>query len=99
MRRRTTLIASAAVAIAAAGTGLGLWLSQPSYDDTVKACTKALAAQGKAGGSGKPKACDKVKNDDYTALALHAAMGDLGWLGDDGKFDENKMLDSSTETP
>lgn len=99
MRRRTTIITTAAIAAVGLGTGLAFWIGQPSYEDTVKACTKALAAQYKADGKGKPEACDGVKQDDYDALNVNAAMGDLGWLDDDGKFDKNKMLDSMTETP
>lgn len=99
MRRRTTIIGTATLAVAGAATGLGIWLSQPSYDDVVKGCEKALAAQYKAGGKGKPAACSGVKDDDYTVLVAQAAMGHLGWLDDDGKFDENKMLDSVSEQP
>lgn len=99
MRRRTTLITTAAVAVAGLGTGLGLWLVQPSYNDIVKGCQKALVAQYKAGGKGKPSACDGVKKDDYDVLNINAAMGHLGWLDGDGHFDENKMLDSTTEQP
>lgn len=99
MRRRTALITSVAIAAAGASAGLGLWLSQPSYDDIVKGCEKALAAQMKADGHGKPAACKDVKNDDYPTLVANAAIGHLGWTDSDGNFDENKMLDSVTETP
>lgn len=96
MRRRTAIISTSALAVAGAATGLGLWLSPPSYDDVVKGCEKALTAQMKAGGTGKPSACKGVKSDDYTAIAAGVAMGHLGWLDDNGDFDENKMLDSQT---
>lgn len=99
MRHRATIITAIAVTIAGGGTGLGLWLSQPSYDDTVKSCEKALTAQYKAGGEGKPDACKGVKEDDYTALVANAAMGHLGWLDDEGNLDEDEMLDSVTESP
>lgn len=96
MRRRTAIVSTTALAIAGTAAGLGVWLSQPSYDDVVKGCEKALAAQMKAGGSGKPGACKGVKSGDYTAIAASVAMGHLGWLDDSGNFDENKMLDSET---
>lgn len=99
MRRRTALISSAAVVIAGAGAGLGIWLSQPSYDDIVKGCEKALAAQMKANGHGKPAACKDVKSGDYPTLVENAVIGHLGWTDSDGNFDENKMLDSVTQTP
>jgi hypothetical protein len=95
-KKRRNLIITAAVAVALATGGTVYWISQPSYDDIVKDCQKALAAQYKANGKGKPSACNDVKGDDYDALVLHAAMGDLGWLDDDGHFDENKMLDDAT---
>ena len=90
--RRTILLAACLLAVAGCSSG-------PSYEETVKKCTAALAAQYKADGKGKPSECDGVKKDDYDALVLDAAMGDLGWTDENGDFDENKMLDSVTETP
>jgi hypothetical protein len=95
-KKRRNLITAAAAALALTIGGIAYWISQPSYDDIVKGCEKALAAQYKAGGKGKPSACNDVKSDDYDTLVLNAAMGDLGWLDDDGNFDENKMLDDAT---
>ncbi|MFJ4515212.1 hypothetical protein [Streptomyces sp. NPDC088816] len=97
MRRRTLLITAATVAVAGIITGLVVWLSHPSYDDVVKGCATALKEQYAQDGQGKPDACHDVKADDYSALVLQAAMGDLGWLDDDGKFDKNKMIDDVTE--
>ncbi|MGW0869932.1 hypothetical protein ACWD3Z_05500 [Streptomyces sp. NPDC002740] len=100
MRRTTALISAGAVAVAGTITGLIIWLAQPSYDDIVKDCQKALAAQSEAGGKGKPDACDEVKDDDYTALVFSNTIGDLGWTDEDGNFDENKMIeDSLNDTP
>lgn len=95
MRRRTTitaLLATACLALAGCSSG-------PSYKETVKECQAALVAQYKTDGHGKPSECDGVKKDDYDTLVLDAAMGDLGWTNSNGDFDENKMLDSVTETP
>lgn len=92
--RRTHLIAIAvAVAVVLAVGGGAWWLTRPSYDDIVKDCQQALKAQYKADGRGKPKACNDVKKDDYGLLVGNAAMDDLGWLDEDGRFDKNKMLD------
>ncbi|MFG2277531.1 hypothetical protein ACGFNQ_02435 [Streptomyces asoensis] len=100
MRRTTALISAGAVATAGIITSLVIWLAQPSYDDIVKDCQTALAAQSKAGGKGKPDACKDVKEDDYSALVLSNAIGDLGWTDEDGNFDRNKMLeDSLNDTP
>jgi hypothetical protein len=94
--RRRNLIVAAAVAVALAIGGGTYWLSRPSYDDIVKGCQKALAAQSKAGGKGKPSACNDVKKDDYDALVLSSVIDGLGWTDKDGNFDENKMLDDAT---
>lgn len=70
-KRRRTLIVIAAVAVAAlAIAGTVVWVNATSYDDTVAACKKALTAQMKAGGEGKPSACKDVKQDDYDALVV-----------------------------
>lgn len=97
MRRTTAIISTAALTTAAAITGATIWLTQPSYDDIVKSCTDALTQQYKDNGKGRPDACNDVKDDDYNALVVNAAMGDLGWLNDDGDFDKNKMLDDVTQ--
>jgi hypothetical protein len=98
-KKRRNLIVAAAVAVALAIAGGVYWLSRPSYDDIVKGCQKALVAQYKAGGKGKPSACGDVKGDDYDALVLNATLGHLGWLDDDGNFDKNKMLESTLDQP
>jgi len=92
MRRTILLTASCLLALAGCSSG-------PSYNETVKNCQNALAKQYKADGKGKPSECNEVKKDDYDALVLDAALGDLGWTDSDGNFDKNKMLDSVTETP
>lgn len=71
MHRRTAIISAAAVAIVGAATGLGIWLSQPSYDDIVKGCSKALSSE--ATKTHRPPACEGVKQDDYDALLM-------GWV-------------------
>jgi hypothetical protein len=77
MKRRTTIISAAATSAVAAGAGLAFWLSQPSYDDVVKDCQQALAAQFEADGEGRPDACRDVKDDDYDAILLQAAFREL----------------------
>lgn len=70
MHRRTLIIVAAiAAAVLAIGGGV-YWLSQPSYDDTVRGCQKALAAQTKARGEGKPTACEDVSDDDYANIIV-----------------------------
>lgn len=77
MKRRATIIGIAAVSVAASITVLIIWMMQPSYDDTVKGCQKALAAQSEAGGEGKPSACKDVKEDDYMGLIVGQAFDEL----------------------
>lgn len=93
-RTTTATIALVGSCLALAGCSSG-----PSYNETVKQCSAALEAQYKAGGKGKPADCKGVKPDDYDALLANAVMGHLGWTDSNGDFDENKMLDSVTETP
>lgn len=100
MRRTTALISAAAVAVAGGITGTVIWLSQPSYDDIVMDCQKALKEQYERDGRGKPSACKDVEEGDYTYLVANAAMDDLGWTDDEGNFDKNKMLeDTLNDTP
>lgn len=95
-RKRRNLIIAAVVAVALAIGGGAYWLSRPSYDDIVKGCQKALTAQAKAGGKGKPDACNDVKKGDYDTLVIGSVIDGLGWTDGDGNFDENKMLDDAT---
>jgi hypothetical protein len=97
MKRRTIAIISvAALAVAGLVTGLVIWLLQPSYDDIVKDCQKALAAQSKAGGEGKPSACKDVKKDDYGALVLSNAFNNLPQKDQDilDYYDDGSVNDS-----
>ncbi|WP_190172933.1 hypothetical protein [Streptomyces mirabilis] len=98
-KKRRNLIIAAVTAVALATGGTAYWISRPSYDDIVKGCTKALAAQYKAGGKGKPSACNDVKSDDYDTLVLSSVIDGLGWTDKDGNFDENKMLESTLDQP
>ncbi|MFF8953873.1 hypothetical protein ACF09I_34505 [Streptomyces sp. NPDC014940] len=99
MSRRATLITAAAVTVAGLIAGLTYWLTQPSYDDIVKGCQTALTEQTAHHGKGRPDACKDVHDDDYNALVLHSVMDDLGWTDKDGRFSEDKMLDSVTDQP
>ncbi|MFE4818602.1 hypothetical protein ACFRFU_19645 [Streptomyces sp. NPDC056704] len=73
-KRRLPLIIAAVVAVALAIGGTVYWMTRPSYDDIVKGCQKALAAQAKAGGKGKPGACNDVKKDDYDTLVIASVI-------------------------
>ncbi|MET9503626.1 hypothetical protein ABZY42_18190 [Streptomyces sp. NPDC006622] len=95
MRRITALIIAAALAVAGGVTVTVIWLMQPSYDDITRDCQKALAEQYKAHSKGAPTACNDVKKDDYDALVLNGALGNLGWTDEDGNFDKNKTLEDT----
>jgi hypothetical protein len=100
IRRTTAIIGAAAITAAGTITGVIIWLAQPSYNDILEDCEKALVAQSKAGGKGKPSACKDVKEDDYDLLVVSNAINDLGWTDDESNFDENEMLeDALTDTP
>jgi hypothetical protein len=38
-----------------------------------------------------------VKDDDYDALVLDAAIDDLGWTDKEGNFEEGEMLEDVTQ--
>jgi hypothetical protein len=73
-KRRLPLVVAAVLAVALAIGGGVYWLSRPSYDEIVKGCQKALTAQLKAGGKGKPDACSDVKKDDYDTLVIASVI-------------------------
>jgi len=96
MRRTTIALLAAATLVVVAGVAVAVWLLvRPSYDDHVKACQKALAAQFKVGGKGKPDACRDVEEDDYSAILMNQIMGDEGWLDEDGRFDKGKFYEDA----
>jgi len=70
-KKRRNLIIIAAVAVAAlAIAGTVVWMNATPYSETLSKCQKALVAQTKAGGKGKPSACKDVKQDDYDDLVM-----------------------------
>ncbi|TDU73493.1 hypothetical protein [Streptomyces sp. KS 21] len=64
--------------------------SQPSYDESVEQCVKALKARPE-GDKSKPKPCEPLKEDDYNLVVMNKVMGDLGWTDKDGRFDKDKF--------
>lgn len=84
------ILACATVLVLATGCG-------KSYDEQIVECREALAthdfdAAPLDEGERLPE-CEGLEKDDYEALSLNAALDRLGWLGEDGEFDKNKMLD------
>jgi hypothetical protein len=95
-RNRRNLIIAAAVAVALIIGGGIYWLTRPSYDEIVKGCQKALVVQAKAGGKGKPDACDDVKKDDYDTLVISAAIDGLSKTDKDTlDYFDNGTIDGS----
>ncbi|MFF9787156.1 hypothetical protein [Streptomyces nigrescens] len=91
MRIRTVITAAALLAGLVGVTGCA-----QSYEELTEDCLTALKAR-PDGDKSKPAECEGVKRKDYVTLVMSVAIDDLGWTGEDGKFDENKMLDSLTE--
>ncbi|MFF7947004.1 hypothetical protein [Streptomyces griseorubiginosus] len=89
--RRTAVLLVCLLALAGCSSG-------KSYDDTVKDCVSALKAR-PAGDKSKPKACDGVKEDDYTTLVMGLTLDDMGVVDEDGNVDMDKLLDEATATP
>jgi len=94
MRRRTAIISTSALAIAGAATGLGIWLSQPSYDDIVKGCQKALTSSSTK--THRPAACEGLKQDDYDVVLMHWVLEQQGVFDKNGDVDTGKLLDGAT---
>ncbi|MFE7780368.1 hypothetical protein [Streptomyces nigrescens] len=91
MRIRTFVTAAALLVGLATLTGCG-----QSYEEKTEACLTALKARAD-GDKGKPAECEGIKRSDYVDLVMSVAMDDLGWTGDDGRFDKNRMLEDLTE--
>jgi hypothetical protein len=72
VRRTTALISASALAIAGGITGTVIWLSQPSYDDMVKDCQKAIDSTSTK--TDRPGACKDLNQEDYDLLLMHWAM-------------------------
>ncbi|WP_331756625.1 hypothetical protein [Streptomyces decoyicus] len=90
MRIRTIVTAAALLAGLATVTGCS-----QSYEELTEDCLTALKARAK-GDKSKPAECEGVKRDDYTTLVMSVAIDNLGWTDEDGKFDEQRMLDDVT---
>lgn len=72
MRRRTLIIVAAiAAAVLAIGGGV-YWLSQPSYDDHVKSCGKAMTSS--ATKTDRPEECDELSQKDYDTVRVGWAL-------------------------
>jgi hypothetical protein len=76
-KRRTGWIIVAGIAAVLVVVTAVVWMNGDSYQDTVANCKEALAAQTAAGGSGKPDACDGVKEDDYDALVIGNVLDNM----------------------
>lgn len=70
----------------------------PSYDEQVLTCQKALKAHDfdahPLGEGERLPQCEALKEKDYDALSENELMDRLGWLDDEGNFDEGRMRDS-----
>jgi hypothetical protein len=90
--KRTKALIIGAATLAAAGIGgIVFWLVQPSYDDIVKDCTRAIEAQAE-GDTSKPEACEDVKDDDYTLIRMHSVLKKDGWFNEDGGVNRDKLI-------
>ncbi|WP_435610047.1 hypothetical protein [Streptomyces sp. C10-9-1] len=79
------------------GAGAMAGCSQ-SYEDTVNGCVAALKDRAEDA-TGRPAACDGVKDDDYTALTISQHLKDGGWVDENGDVDMEKLLEGSGEAP
>lgn len=98
MRQRPVLIVVSFVV--AAGIAATVWaFLRPTYGDALKRCEKAVTAYdfdaNPVEEGGTIPGCEDVDRDDYTKLAMDKAMGDLGWLDDEGDFDKGKFYEDA----
>jgi hypothetical protein len=63
------------------------------YDTVAKDAFDKLEAKTKEGGKSRPKECESLSEDDYTALLTAKAIDGLGWTDEDGGFDKLKMAE------
>lgn len=61
--------------------------------DAVEKEAQEVEKKAKEGGQRRPEACEPLLEDDYTEQLMARAIGNLGWTGEGGGFDKNKMLD------
>lgn len=87
MRHTTAILLACLIA------GGAVACSEPrTYDEIVTDCYAALKERPE-GDVSKPDACEGIKAKDYDTLVLGQIIDDLGWTDDEGRFDENKMLE------
>jgi len=63
------------------------------YDGVARDAFDTLDQKSKEGGKGRPRVCEPLSEDDYTALLMAKAIGGLGWTGKGGEFDKLKMVE------
>lgn len=88
--RRTTIALLAALLAVGGGAGCS---SEKSYEDITADCVQALKDRPE-GDTGKPKACEDVKEDDYQTLLMSHILEKEG-LVKDGKANPEKLLEDA----
>ncbi|MFJ3923043.1 hypothetical protein [Streptomyces sp. NPDC090022] len=70
--------------------------SEPSYDQTADQCIAAVKARPKdTPARPRPKVCERLTEEDYNTIVVGRVMEDLGWTGEDGRLDPNKLISPS----
>ena len=67
------------------------------HADVAKDAADALEEKTQSGGESKPDACEALTVDDYTTLLMAKAIDGLGWTGEGGEFDKNKMPEDTLD--
>lgn len=86
-------------AIAGATLLLTACSSELTYDQAADRCiaaVKALPAGAKV--EPRPKACERMTEEDYTLISMNKIFEDKGWNDENGKPDLGRIL-TSTPTP
>lgn len=64
------------------------------YQSPAKDAADTLEKKTQEGGKSRPKACEPLSEDDYTALLTAKTINGLGWTDEDGQFNKLKMVQS-----
>lgn len=64
------------------------------YQGPAKDAADTLEKKTQEGGKSRPKACEPLSEDDYTALLTAKTINGLGWTDEDGQFNKLKMVQS-----
>jgi hypothetical protein len=67
-------------------------LVRSGHESVAARAFSTLEKKTKAGGEGRPEACEPLSEGDYTTLLTAKSIDGLGWTGEGGEVDKVKMV-------